>query len=72
MWIKTESGALVNLDRVTTMEIVELDGSLLWNEGTPWGIVWRGDGMRAVLARYATREEAERGMAELYTIAKKV
>ncbi len=71
MWIKTKSGALVNLDRVTTMEIAELDDSLPWYNGTPWGIVLRSDGIRAVLARYATKEEAEKGMAELYAITGK-
>ena len=72
MWIKTESGALVNLDRVTRIDVIELNDSLRWNEKSQWGIAWQSDGLSGTLAQYATREEAEKGMAELYTTAKRV
>ena len=72
MWVKTESGAMVNLNRVTVIRVEELDTSFLEYEDTPWGIVWHTDGMRGIIARYATKEDAEKGMTELYATAKKV
>ena len=72
MWVKTENGAMVNLNRVTVIRVEELDTSFLEYEETPWGIVWHTDGMRGIIARYATKEKADKGMAELYSTAKRV
>ena len=67
MWIKTESGAMVNLDRVTMIHVEELDTSLIQNEDKPWGIVWHSEGMKGIIARYTTQEDAEAALFRLYT-----
>jgi hypothetical protein len=66
MWIKTECGTLVNLSRVTKICVEELDTSMIKNEGTPWGIIWYGDGMKGLIARHATQVEAEEALADFY------
>ena len=72
MWVKTESGAMVNLNRVTVIRVEELDTSFLEYEDTPWGIVWHAGGMNGIIARYTTKEAAENALTELYATAKKV
>ena len=72
MWVKTEDGTMINMNRVTVIRVEELDTSFLEYEGTPWGIVWHTAGMSGLIARYATKEKADKGMAELYSTAKKV
>ena len=72
LWIKTESGAMVNLDRVTMIHVEELDTSLIQNEDKPWGTVWHTDGMNGIIARYTTKEAAENALTALYATAKKV
>ena len=67
MWIKTENGAIVNLNRVTVIRVEELDTSLIQNEDKPWGTVWHTDGMNGIVARYATKEAAENALTALYT-----
>ena len=66
MWIKTENGAMVNLNRVTVIRVEELDTSFLEYEDTPWGIVWYGDGMKGLIARHVTQVEAEEALADFY------
>ena len=66
LWIKTESGAMVNLDRVTMIHVEELDTSLIQNEDKPWGTVWHTDGMKGLIARHATQVEAEEALADFY------
>lgn len=72
MWIKTESGAMVNLNRVMYIHVAELDMSLIENEDRPWGIIWHTDGMNGIIARYTTKEAAENALTALYATAKKV
>ena len=72
MWIKTENGAIVNLNRVTVIRVEELDTSLIQNEDKPWGTVWHTDGMNGIVARYTTKEAAENALTALYATAKKV
>ena len=72
MWIKTESGAMVNLNRVMYIHVAELDMSLIENEDRPWGIIWHADGMNGIVARYTTKDAAENALTALYATAKKV
>ena len=66
MWIKTENGAIVNLNRVTVIRVEELDTSLIQNEDKQWGTVWHTDGMKGLIARHATQVEAEEALADFY------
>ena len=68
MWISTDSGMLLNLDRVTSICVDKLDTSVPWNDGTPLGVFWRGDNMSGVISRHVERHEAEARLAELYHI----
>lgn len=60
MWIKTQTGGLMNLDNIVAIGIIMENNSIIQNEDYPWavGAVHCEKGQCTALARFATENEA--------------